>query len=236
MDWQESMMMRTKIFLLGLLFPALVSGQSMIHDGMLWTGIRLKRTWNRQWESHVHLEHRWNENISQSQKGYLQVGTSYSPLQGISLNLAYRIDERFRLTQGQHHTRHRIQAGITLSRKIKRFEFSLRSHGQMRYDTRPDQNIPWRFHLRERFKIEYKWPQLPLKTELGYEAWFPLNGNAETPISRHRFSIAQDWEFLKGQTLTLGLIYQINTAFAARNRDIGLLVRYTFDWKPMKRK
>jgi hypothetical protein len=228
--------MKIKSLLLCLLFPSLVSAQSMIHDGMLWTGFRIKRSWNRQWESHVHLEHRWNENVGQSQKGYIQFGSSYTPLQGISLNLAYRMEERFRPTQEQYHTRHRLQAGVTFSRKFKRFEFSLRSHGQVRYDTRPDQNIPWRFHLRERFRMAYKWPQLPLKTDLSYEAWFPLNGTAETPISRHRFSVAQDWEIMKGQTLTLGLLYQINTAFAARDRDIGLLVRYTFDWKPVKRK
>lgn len=231
-------MMRIKTFLLwlSLFLSGLVSAQSMIHDGMLWTGFRIKRSWNRQWESHVHVEHRWNENIGQSQKGYLQTGTSYTPIEGLSLNLAYRIEERYRPNQEQYHTRHRVQAGFTLSRKFKRFELGLRSHGQVGFDTRPGQNIPWRFNIRERLRLAYKWPQVPVKTELSYEAWFPLNGTAETPISRHRFTLAHDWEIIKGQTLTLGLIYQINTAFAARDRDIGLMVRYAIDWNPVKRK
>lgn len=229
--------MKIKFFILlafSYCFGLKAQSTGVIYDGGLRSGLRLTAEWNRNWKSYVHGEYRWNENLSRSDKWYLETGSSYEPLQGLKLSMAYRFENRYRIQEKSYFPVHRIEAGPEISRRFGRFKPELRSLIQVRYNTRPGVNEPWKYRWREKISLEYKWPNLPIKSRIGYEIWIPLNGQGELPFSRHRFLLESDWKIVKKHEITCGLLYNLNSEFGGRYRDIVLKIRYSFTWKVYK--
>lgn len=218
-----------------LLFPIIVKAQES--DLNYWTTVDIKKDLNK-WEVAGELELRGIGFFEKTQRASLQVEADYKILKGVEVGASYMVMRFYDDKYDDYQTRNRYSLLLSGKKKFGRISISLREKLELTTKDESDRlkdneeidtyRINPELLWRNRLRIGYNLPGIPLEPTIGAETFFQLNNPDGNELEKIRYTISLEYKLSKQHQLEL--FSHLNQEFIEDESDsyvIGL--GYTFN-------
>lgn len=189
---------------LGLTIP--VAGQ--VKDAGLWASLSMEAKVAKKLTISVLQEFRFDENMTELGNAFTEAGLEYKLNKNFQISAGYRFSQKHRIDDS-YSLRHRILADIKYSKKIKPFEFSLRSRFQDQFsdfNSSSGGKIP-EFYLRN--KLSLKWDtKIAFAPFISVELFSPLKNHPNYAFDDIRYMAGVGYSVSKHHKLELFYMIQ----------------------------
>ncbi|MES2590701.1 MAG: DUF2490 domain-containing protein [Bacteroidota bacterium] len=202
---------------------------SQRNDAALWTSIQLEKHITSNWLFHYQQAARFNQNISQLNVTFSDLGATYMLNKHIKTSLNYRFINKKDVESG-NSLRHRLYWDVILKKKIKPISLIYRHRLQYQLEDiySSDDGEVLHNYSRSKFTVKYNINKVTpfVATELYVKIidWNQLLGN------KYRLIAGLDYDFNK--TNELSIFYLFNKNFNKKNPltsyIIGIAYSHTF--------
>ena len=186
-----------------ILIPALIlvflsNGlHAQYNDAGLWLGISVEKKLTSSTSLLFNEECRFNENMSQAETIFSDLGLSHKLNKYFAVSLNYRFVEKRNL-DASYSTRHRLYGDVSGKYKIKKFTFSLRERIQSQvrdyYSSETGRFPIW--YLRSKLSIKYNLSR-KITPVASVELFYQLNNPEGNELDNIRYSIGFEYAFNK---------------------------------------
>lgn len=214
------------VFIIILIFN--FQGYSQREDLGLWTSLGFDKSITNKLDLDFVQELRLNENISELETAFSDIGLSYELIKNIKLGLNYRFIQKRDLASF-YNTRHRFYGDITLKYPIHKFELSLRTRFQYQYiqiNSSEGGMLPENY-MRNRLLISYDINKR-LATYLTSEFYYNMGFASEFDKIRYSAGLKYKLTQLSGINLYYLMQEEINEANPMREYIAGLAYTFSF--------
>jgi Protein of unknown function (DUF2490) len=217
-----------KSLLLCLLSSQLVA---QYRDAGLWTEGTLAMEYGKKWEFSAVPELRFNENISQLSRAFVDLGAQYKINKYIQSSFVYRAGAAE--NDGAYVMRNRIQFGLGFRHKWRDWSVVYSPRWQLSLQAASSEDADIATNLRNRFQLKYG----------GIKNW-DVGSSFEFfhSTSSYRFFEWQNWrwttqasyELNKRRSLSAGYLIQRKLTGSPQQLDYVVLVGYKYNFKNKK--
>lgn len=196
--------MKSKIFFLLLILPALTSAQ--VIDAGLWTSINLEKKLNGKFTVDLCQEFRFNENISELGTYFTEASVQYKINKRISLAAGYRFINKRELDD-HYSRRHRALLDINLKEKFSKITVAARIRFQSQladYYSSETGKIPENY-LRTKLTFKYDTGKR-ITPSIGGETFVHLNRADGMLLDNYRLSAGLEYEINKRASVDAGYL------------------------------
>jgi hypothetical protein len=193
-----------RIITLLLLFPLLVEAQDS--DINYWTTVDIKKDLNK-WELAGELELRGIGFFEKTQRASLQVEADYEIFKGVTLGASYMVMRFYDAKYDDYQTRNRYSLLITGKKKFGRISINLREKVELTTKDESDRikendeidtyRINPELLWRNRLRISYNIPGIPMEPTVGAETFYQLNNPEGNELEKVRYTISLEYKLSK---------------------------------------
>lgn len=208
-------------------------------DFGLWANVAVEKSLKK-WSIQADFEFRTRDQFKNMDRWSLKLGAAYDILKAIKLGIGYEYISLNDIQYNDFQPRHRYLVYLQGKQKIGRFTLSLRERIQRTIKDESDRiiepgeydnykiNPEWSW--RNRFKIAYKIPQIPVIPSISVETFYQLNSPGRNSFSQLRYTLAFDYHLTKRHEIELfGLVNkEIDTDYPLTTCITGLGYKYSF--------
>lgn len=209
-----------------------VRGFAQEKDFQSWNEFELEKKLSKKLTLSLSEEFRFVNNATQFDKWASSFGGNYGINKYVEIGLFYRYAYS-RDLDGENENGHRVYGDIAFSYKIQRVSASYRMRYQYQVTTPyiSREGISNEQYLRNRIKVKYNVPKIPLNPYVEIEYYYSLNNPYGQDIDRSRYTLGADYSITKH--LSAGLYYRIQYRRESFNNPqnsyvLGTSVGYRF--------
>lgn len=198
------------ITLIFLLISLLARAQ--VSDPNFWSTVDIKKEINN-WELAGEIELRETGFFERTQRFSLQAEAGYKIFKGVSIGASYMLmrfnDEKY----DDFQTRNRYSLILQGKKKFGRLSIALREKAELTSKDESDRikenneidtyRINPELLWRNRFKVGYDIPGLPLTPSIGAETFYQLNNPDGNELEKIRYTLSLEYEFNKQHQIEL---------------------------------
>ena len=220
--------MKSRLLVLNLSFALLtLTSLGQIDDGKLWSSFTVKHKLSRKATVALTEELRLNQDITQVDQIFTDVGVEYEFFKNFKTAFNYRFINNNKFTY--YEKDHRIYLDASYKYKVKKFSFALRERLQDEYSaiySSETGGVPT-WYLRSKFTIEYN-PHSKYKPYAAIESFYLIDHPKEKSeqIDRLRYLIGVEYEFNRKNFINLFTILQEQVS--PQNQSVIVGVGYTY--------
>lgn len=193
-----------------------IAAQPVYPDAGMWNTFSVEKLVNQKFSLALDHETRLNENFSQLNLFYTNIGASYKPFDFLKIAFAYRHTDKWRKEQKNFSYRHRLMIDITFKKKINPFVLSYRHRLQTEEQdvlTSDDGMLPeWFSRNKFELKLDFDKRYVPyVGIEARYQFRDPRNSDFDNGWHRNRYYTGVDYEINKNNSC--GIYYLIQREY-----------------------
>ncbi|MGZ3867081.1 MAG: DUF2490 domain-containing protein [Bacteroidia bacterium] len=182
--------------------------QYKFSDAQLWFNLYLEKKINKKFSAHLNQQDRWNENVTQFNFAYADMGLTYKITKNIKVLLDYVFTQKRRLDDS-YGSIHQYYAAMTFKKDIRRWRFMYRQMFQFQFNnpyTSYYALTPF-YYDRNKFIIKYELNKY-FQFYAAEELYIPLNSPQIKGIDRNRTFFGVFYNTFRKQQLELYFMYQ----------------------------
>jgi hypothetical protein len=175
------------------------------NDAALWMGLTIEKKLNPSLSFEFSEELRFNENISQLNTIFSEVGIGYKIIKRFTISGSYRFTQK-RGLDDFYYSRHRYNLEATYRIKVKKIHLTVRERFQSQYKVGSDEDggIAGNY-LRSKLSVKYNTEKKTVPFA-SIEFWNQLNNPKGNELDNIRYTLGIDYELNKFSSLTFGYI------------------------------
>jgi len=224
-----------------LIFLATVSVVANAQDPAFntWSTVELKCHLNK-WDFSAETELRSTNILEHTNRLSLELAATYSLNKHLKAGASYMPISFYDLKYDDYQLRHRASLFVTGRQKFGDFTFTLREKLQMTIKDESDRidedgvtdtyKINPELTWRNRIKVEYDVPKLPLTPALSFETFRQMNNPDGNVFCGLRYSVALGYKLNKRSKLELSGLYDHEINISDPENTFVLGFGYTFDF------
>jgi hypothetical protein len=214
------------------------------NDAQLWFNLYLEKKLSDKFNIHLNQQDRWNENITQFNFAYADVGVTYKITKNIKILADYVFTQKKRLDDS-YGSIHQYYVAMTLKKDIRRWRFMYRNMFQFQFNnpyTSYYALTPF-YYDRNKFIVKHEFNKY-FTFYAAEELYIPLNSPQVKGVDRNRTFFGLFYNTFKNQQLELYFMYQNriqngewfkqHTSYDATNyileKDFVYGIGYSFDF------
>ena len=201
--------------------------QKTPQDFELWNTINVEKKIFKKTVLSVQQSVRLRENATQFNSTFTDVGLGYE----IVKNLKIELNGRFIIRDKDATNNQRIYGIIDYAKNIQRFDFGLRTRFEKQYEVNKIPSKTWR----NRLKLSYNIPNIPLEPFIYFEVFADIN-NLQNQMTRTRLCAGSNYKINKQSSLSLYYIYQDDFNIENLSKSYILGIEYDLKLKKFKPK
>jgi hypothetical protein len=175
-------------------------------DFGVWSTVGIEKTMGK-WDLNAEYELRTKDNSTQINRWSIKIEPSYHLFKLLQVGAAYEFIYFHDTRYLDYQPRHRGYAFAQGKYKIGRFSFSLRERLQVTKKDDSDRikasgtlntyriNPEWTW--RNRIKIAYDVPKIPVKPSISLESFYPLNNSGGNTFDKLRYTLSFSYNLTK---------------------------------------
>ena len=224
--------MRRYLQILGLLALCInqIDLSAQVYDAGLWAAFGLKKEWNKDFQSELEIENRFNENWAELETAFADLSTKYKISKHFDVALNYRFGNK-RALDNTYSYRQRIALDLSADQDVWEFKLKYRARFQVNQrrlafgENDIEFSNGWRNKLSADIKI-FK------KTELGASAeLFTSQDEEGWKLSDVRYTTQLSYKLSKRKFVNLGFLFQRELQAANPLFDFVTTIGYSYELK-----
>lgn len=178
----------------------------------LWTTIDIKKEINN-WELAGEAELRETGTFDRTQRFSIQAEAGYKIFKGFSAGASYMFMRFYDEKYSDYQTRNRYSLLLQGKKKFGRFSLTLREKVELTTKDESDRiinndeidtyRINPEFLWRNRLRVGYNIPGIPLTPSIGAETFYQLNNPDGNELEKIRYTLSLEYEFNKQHQIEL---------------------------------
>jgi hypothetical protein len=182
--------------------------QYSFSDAQLWFNLYLEKKLSDKWSAHLNQQDRWNENITQFNFAYADVGFTYKITKNVKILADYVFTQKRRLDDS-YGSIHQYYVAMTFKKDIRRWRFMYRQMIQFQFNnpyTAYYALTPF-YYDRNKFIVKYELNKR-FTFYAAEELYVPLNSPQIKGIDRNRSFFGLFYTIFRNQQLELYFMHQ----------------------------
>lgn len=232
--------MKNKINLLMMLvFIVPASLRSQSEDFGIWSSVGIEKKLSK-WTVGTEGELRTNDNSEQINRWSLKLETSYNIFKPLKIGLSYQFINFYDAKYSDFQRRNRLNLFLQGKQKLGNFSFSLREQAQLTTKDESDRvkksgkidtyaiNPEWTW--RNRVKVAYNIPKIPVTPALSLETFYQLNNPEGNLFNKLRYTLSFSYNLSKHHQFEVyGLLdKEINVTSPVKTYIAGIGYLFSF--------
>jgi hypothetical protein len=205
------------------------AGSAQENDAGLWTNATVEKKITKDLDVVFTEEFRFNENVTQLESFFSDIGAEYSIVKGFKCGLFYRFINKRNL-DGSYSQAHRFYGDLSYKQKIKRFEAGYRIRLQVQYkevNRSETGNVP-DCYIRQKLHFGYN-TKSRFDPYIDSELWY-LMSPRWCGFDNVRITAGTTVRITKSHSLDLAWIYQKEFNVANPVTDYIFFIGYKFSF------